>query len=343
MPHRKKFIIPVFLPEKGCPHKCVYCNQKTITGEKESIVTSHYVIDAVYRFASYAGKERLPGILAFYGGNFLGISEKEITVLLEVARRLQMENVIDAIRFSTRPDTITKRTLDLISEFSIQAVELGVQSMDDSVLKSAARGHTAKDVEDAVILLKKYGFVTGLQMMIGLPDDSKEKCLATAKSIALLDPAFTRIYPTLVIKGSPLEQLFKNGKYNPISLKEAVFQTADAYEVFESQSVPVIRMGLQAGDGLVPGETIIAGPYHPAFGELVFSEVFFRKIVDKIQKSGNVRDRLTILTHPGDISKVRGQHNANIQRLKECFGFTDIRVLGDERYGRGGIEILYDS
>jgi len=247
--------------------------------------------------------------------------------LLELATDFVNQGHADSIRFSTRPDTISTQRLDLISTYPVETIELGVQSMDDQVLALARRGHSAADTTLAVHQLKAYKFNIGLQMMVGLPGDTEALSFATAGKIAALRPDFVRIYPTIVVKNSQLARRYQNGIYSPLSLEEAVSQVKNLYQFFNKHNIKVIRMGLQASEDLEDGTTVLAGPYHPAFGHLVFSEIFYDKALAAIESAGFRSGGLSIMVNPRNISKMRGLNNSNIHKLKAQFELDSVEVL----------------
>jgi histone acetyltransferase (RNA polymerase elongator complex component) len=236
---------------------------------------------------------------------------------------------VDGIRCSTRPDTINERSLDIIKDYPVSTVELGVQSMDDQVLTLAGRGHSATDTVHAVERLKERHFSIGLQMMVGLPGDDETGALTTAQRIADLAPDFVRIYPTLVVANSRLAGWYKNGDYAPMSLEEGVTLVKKIYLKFKKAGIDVIRMGLQASEDLEDGTTVLAGPHHPAFGHLVHSEIFLDMAISAIESANAIKETLTIFVNPRSISKMRGLNNSNIKRLKEQFHFQSIAVVPD--------------
>ncbi|MBU2621319.1 MAG: radical SAM protein, partial [Proteobacteria bacterium] len=268
----KDFIIPVFIPHAGCPNKCIFCNQNTVTGEKNYIPSQEELHNIIGTFLNYKGGKRNRVQIGFYGGNFLGLEIGIIKKLLSAATSYVKNGLVESIRFSTRPDTIDDYKLDIVENYPVSEIEIGVQSMDDTVLAAAKRGHTSSDTINAVSLIKKRRFKTGLQMMIGLPGDDEIRSLYTAHRISELSPDFVRIYPTIVLAGSSLAVLYMKGKYVPLSLEEGVSITKKAYLIFREKNIKVIRMGLQATEDLREGTSILAGPYHPAFGHLVYSE-----------------------------------------------------------------------
>ena len=238
----RPFIIPVFLPHMGCPHRCAFCNQAAITHSKQNKFPLERIDKYIDTFLNYSGKQRMPVQLAFYGGNFLGLKPDYIKSLLVTASQFVTAGRIDNIRFSTRPDTVDQQRLDLISDAPVLTVELGVQSMDDRVLALSKRGHKSSDTEKAVELLKKRGYEIGLQMMVGLPGDDKYKTFATGRRIAKLSPDFVRIYPAVVLENSLLAKWYRQGNYVPWSLGFCVSIVKELYLFFRKKNIPVIRM-----------------------------------------------------------------------------------------------------
>ena len=326
----RPFIVPIFLPHAGCPHQCVFCNQYSITGKAAKAVNSAKIRSQIQHFLKYKKDGRKPIQISFYGGNFLGLETAEIKTLLDQATEFVKQGQVDSIRFSTRPDTITSGRIDILQNYPVESVELGVQSMDDRVLALARRGHCAADTTRAVELLKERGYSIGLQMMVGLPGDTEAGSLLTAKKIAALEPDFVRIYPTIVINSSQLAKSYQEGTYTPLSLGEAVTQVKNLYLFFKKQHIKVIRMGLQASDDLAEGSTVLAGPHHPAFGHLVYSEIFCEKALAAIASAGSITNTLIIRVHQRSISKMRGLKNSNIKKLKQKFKFEAVEVWPDD-------------
>ena len=325
----KPFIIPIFLPHAGCPHQCVFCNQVSITGAKQKTLETDQFRHQILEFLKYKKAGRKPIQISFYGGNFLGMKIDEIVRLLDLATEFIGQGQVDSIRFSTRPDTITPEHLNIISKYPVETVELGVQSMDDHVLALAERGHSAADTVRAVEQLKELQLDIGLQLMVGLPGDTETLSLITAEKTAALQPDFVRIYPALVVKNSRLARWYQNGIYTPLSLAEAVTRVKKLYLLFKKHNIRVIRMGLQASEDLADDSTVLAGPYHPAFGHLVYSEVFFDAAQEAIDSIKTLSDTITISVNPGSISKMRGLKNKNIERLKKRYQLKYIAVVPD--------------
>ncbi len=325
----RPFIIPIFIPHAGCPHQCVFCNQVSITGAKHKMATPAELRAQIQDFLRYKKEDRKSVEVAFFGGNFLGLKSEEIKSLLDSAAEFVRDDHVDGIRFSTRPDTINERSLDIIKEYPVSTVELGVQSMDDHVLAMAGRGHSVLDTVRAVEQLKERDFSIGLQMMVGLPGDDETGALTTAQKIADLAPDFVRIYPTVVIADSRLAGWYQSGDYTPLSLEKGISLVKKIYLNFKKAGIVVIRMGLQASEDLEDGTTVLAGPHHPAFGHMVHCEIFWDMAVSAIESANCIKESLTVLVNPRSISKMRGLNNSNIKKLKERFHFQSIEVVPD--------------
>ncbi len=332
----KSFIIPLFIPHAGCLHQCTFCNQHTITGTAVKFSIDP-LVKTVEKFLSYKKNRLGPTQIAFYGGTFLGLSKKRIHLMLEMADTFFKKGVVDSIRFSTRPDTITRDMLDFIKDYPISTVEIGAQSMDDAILSLTARGHTASDTVDAVFQLKQMGYQTGLQMMVGLPGDDGVSSFKTAQKIVALKPDFVRIYPTLVIKGSPLAVSYEKGDFNPLSLEKSVQLCKQIYSLFEANNIKVIRLGLQASSDLDDQSVVLAGPYHPSFGHLVFSEILYQKAIAHLDKLENISDKVVLYVHPKQISEMRGIRNSNVEKITNRFKLKKLQILSDIRLERNEV------
>ena len=332
-PNKKKgvrpFIVPIFIPHAGCPHQCAFCDQTLIADRSDPLPSRENVAADISRFLTYRQPHHEAPQISFYGGTFLGIGKEKILAYLGVATQFVSRGMAAGIRFSTRPETINPVTLDLIQHFPVKTIELGAQSMDDEVLQLSRRGHTALDTCRAVERLKERGYAIGLQMMVGLPGQDESSVMTTALEIAGLFPDFVRIYPTLVLKNSHLETWYQNGRYEPLALDAAVNQVKNLYGFFRNRQIPVIRMGLQASESLDVHGTVVAGPYHPAFGHLVHSEIFFDKATVKLSQETTPIHKTVFFVHPSSISKMRGLKNANIKRLKTLFQIDSIELVQD--------------
>ena len=323
------FIIPIFLPNLGCPHQCAFCNQTAITGVTPGRISPETLHRLITEFLEYKNTQRRSVQVSFYGGNFLGLKKDYIRILLDETTKFVKNKKVDSIRFSTRPDTISHKPLDIIKDYPVSTVEIGVQSMDDQVLAMAKRGHSALDTENATALLKEKNYYVGMQMMVGLPGDDETKSLFTAQKIASLSPDFVRIYPTLVLAHSRLAVWYRNGEYTPWSLSRCVSLVKKLYLFFKSKKIPVIRMGLQASEDLAKDTIILAGPYHPAFGHMVYSEIFMDMAVSILEAKKGSCDKIIITVHPRSISKIRGLKNKNVQTLKKKFQIKTLEIIPD--------------
>jgi len=331
----KYYNIPVFVPHLGCPFDCVFCNQRKITGA-DSNITGEDVKSIVEEHLKLLPKENAEIEIAFFGGSFTGIAEELQEELLYSAYSYVQKTNISGIRVSTRPDYINHAVLKRLLKYGATSIELGVQSMDSEVLLRCARGHSAEDVEKAVELIKQYPFKLGLQMMTGLPGDSDEKCLETADKIIGLKPDFVRIYPTLVIKGTQLFEMYKEGSYAPQEVEDAVNLCTKLVKRFHKSGIEVIRTGLQNTEEISPGASVMAGPYHSAFGELVESQIYFEKIAEEIPKINS--DEIVAFVNPGEISKAVGHKKINSKKVFNEFG-KKLKVTGDNSLRKGEIII----
>lgn len=325
----KPFIIPIFLPNMGCPHQCAFCNQNTVTGIESRLPSREDLQRSINQFLSYKGKNRGETQISFYGGNFMGLERGQMETLLSEAAKFVASGKAAGIRMSTRPDTITEKSLAIIRNYPVSTIELGVQSMDDRVLKASRRGHTSADTINAVERLKQTDYETGLQMMVGLPEDTEKRSLESARAIADLVPDFIRIYPTVVLKNSRLAKWYKQGAYAPMDLDSCVTLVKKLYLLFEKENIPVIRMGLQETEDLVKNSSILAGPYHSAFGHLVYSEIFLDAAAELIESKQRHGGSIRLKVRPENISTMRGLKNKNIEILKNRFSLKTIDIIPD--------------
>ena len=315
-------IIPVFVPHLGCPNDCVFCNQRRISGS-QSPATADDVRKAIQEAAALlpAGVKRQ---LAFYGGSFTAIPEAEQLPLLGAAKAALDEGLIASIRLSTRPDAIDGEILNILRFHGVETVELGAQSLDDEVLRLSGRGHTAEDVERSSKLIKERGFKLILQMMTGLPGDSEEKSIETARRIIALKPDGVRIYPTVVVRDTALYDLWQAGRYTPHSVEDAVSVCARLLPMFEAAGIPVIRLGLNPTDEL-SGGMAAAGAYHPALGEMVKSRIMLHR-AEKLLEDVEAGSEVTIGVHKSKVSQMTGQKRCNITALCRGFALASLKV-----------------
>jgi histone acetyltransferase (RNA polymerase elongator complex component) len=325
---RKPLIIPIFIPHRGCPHRCTFCNQNAITGDHQPLTTA--MAPCIEEYLAHADPRRGPVQAAFYGGNFLGLDRATVEALIESLRPWLARGQIGSIRFSTRPDSITPERLGWIAPYPVDTVELGVQSMNDDVLAQCRRGHTAADTHRAMARLKDAGYRTGIQLMLGLPGDSLPGALDSARIVAGLTPDFVRIYPTLVIAGSPLAQTFKAGRYEPLPLAEAVTQAKALLRLFHHHRIKVIRMGLQAADGLEDPAVVLAGPYHAAFGHQVYASLYQDAARVLLQRVMRLPETPILRIRPHELSRLQGLGKKNLTFLRHHFKRPQIVLQADD-------------
>jgi histone acetyltransferase (RNA polymerase elongator complex component) len=312
---KKHFNIPVFIPELACPFQCIYCNQKKISGCLK-VPSAEEINKIISAYLSTIPKGGCETELAYFGGNFTGLNLDEQEEFLKIAQPFIAQGRISGIRISTRPDYITQNVLQLLKKYHVKTIELGAQSMDNEVLKQSGRGHTAEDTIRASGMIKEEGFSLGLQMMIGLPGDTLRKAIDTARKIVELNADSTRIYPALVIKGTVLEVLYRKGKYHPLSLDEAVTWSKELLKIFENANVKVIRIGLHPSEGLITGEDLVAGPFHPSFRELVLTEIWNDLLKPLIKNRGH---QIEITVAPEQLNYAIGYGAKNRKFLQKTF------------------------
>lgn len=309
----KHYNIPIFIPELACPNRCIYCNQRHISGQLQAVKPEEIEQIIEQHLSTFIRPSFVE--LAFFGGSFTGIDEKDMITYLKIVQPYIEKGEVKSIRISTRPDYINEKVLDILKQYNVRDIELGAQSLNEEVLAFAKRGHTVKDVENASRLIKDYGFSLGLQMMIGLPLDSVERSKVTAKKILELGAESTRIYPTLVINNTDLADLYRAGQYKALSLEEAIEWTAEIYKIFSQTDITILRVGLHPSEALIKGEQLLAGPFHVSFKELVLTKLWQEKL-EKIPDNTK-----TISVNPREINYAIGYNGVNRKILQEKFPF----------------------
>lgn len=318
----KRNIIPVFVPHLGCPNNCVFCNQRKISGESvpaDGGAVTRALTEGLSKSSAPSNIE-----LAFYGGSFTAIPVAAQTALLDAALPFFRDGRISGVRLSTRPDAIDAETLNRLRVYGVKTIELGAQSMCDEVLAASGRGHTAEQTRAAARQIRAAGFALILQMMTGLPGDTKTRTLETARELIALKPDAVRIYPTVVITDTPLYDLWRAGRYPAHTVEQAVDWCAAILPLFAAAEIPVIRLGLNPTEALSGGEAA-AGAYHPAFGELVQSRLLLKKAAALLSENPRCVEPV-LRVHPGDVSAMVGQKRENLKTLCTRFGFDRVRV-----------------
>lgn len=342
---KKEYIIPIFVPHLGCPHQCTFCNQKEISGQTKQVTANDVKETIEYYLKNFKDDSKYVEV-AFYGGSFTAIDEKKQNELLEAANEFIKQGRVNSIRLSTRPDYIDKSILKRLKKYNVKTIELGVQSTNDYILAKCQRGHTFEDVKKASKLIRLYGFTLGHQMMIGLPESTKLDEINTAKALIKLKPKIVRIYPVLVIKNTPLAKEYEQGEYIPLTVEQAVDRAKDIMQLFNNAKIEVIRIGLQNTEEITaPSEEssqVIAGPYHPAFRQLVESGMWYDEIVQKIKKFNIKVMQVTIKANPENINNIIGHKKENVLKLKEFYD-VDVIVKPDENIKKGKFEIEIDK
>ena len=340
---KKQYIIPIFVPHLGCKNDCIFCNQKSISGQKKN-VTKEETKKIIDDYLNSIQGEDSQVEIAFFGGSFTAIEPEKQEELLQVAYEYIENGKVDSIRISTRPDYINKEILKRLKKYNVKTIELGVQSANDYILKRSNRGHTFKDVKKASKMIRWNGFKLGHQMMVGLPESTRIDEINTAKTLAKLKPKMVRIYPVLVVKNTQLEEEYKNGEYQPLSVIQAVEVCKEIVRIFADKKIDVIRVGLQNTDEICEPENknsqVVAGPYHPAFRQLVESGMWYDSIVSKIKKLNIKVKEVEVSVNPIDINNVIGHKKENIKKLKDTYD-VDLILKKDEniKQGKSKIEI----
>ncbi len=330
----KTYHIPIFVPHKGCPHDCVFCNQRHITGQMTETKAEDVkkIIDD--HLSTIGGKYYAE--VAFFGGSFTAIELCKQTELLSVAYPYVKSGKINGIRCSTRPDCIDDTILENLKKFGTVCIELGVQSTDSEVLRLSRRGHTFDDVIKASQKIKLYGIDLGLQMMLGLPGDTRQKMIKTAKDLISLKPKCVRIYPTLVVKDTALFDMYEKGVYTPLTTEEAVDILSEIIPMFKRNGIQIIRTGLQTTDEI--NEHTVKGPYHPAIKELAEGRIV-RNVIEKNLKTNEMVTK--VFSNPKTVSLVSGHKSCNKEYFKEKYGIK-IEVSQDSSLLENELKI-YDK
>lgn len=334
---KKHAIIPIFIPHRGCPNDCVFCNQRKITAKTDDVTPEDVERIITEYLATLEGRGLDTIEVAFFGGSFTGIPMEEQAAFLAVAHKYKMAGKVDAIHLSTRPDYINREILDQLRHYSVDVIELGVQSFDENVLKASRRGHDVAAVENASALIHEYGFTLGIQLMIGLPGDSLKTCVESAKAAVRLKPAIARLYPTVVIDGTELADMYRSGAYRALSTKEAVEITAQMYRILVSAGVQVIRVGLKNTDLISDGgpHSAVLADYHPSFRQLMESRIAREELEAQLQglASGDQPAYVTCYSMPRLVSAMSGYQGCNRKYFLEKYPNVHLEFCEDAALG----------
>lgn len=327
----KQYTIPIFIPHRGCKNECVFCNQRKISG-----VTTDVTVEDVDKII----KNRLEELknnrnkkieIAFFGGSFTGIPIADQIRYLKVANKYIKLNEVVSIRLSTRPDYISVPILKMLKKYNVKTIELGVQSMDDNVLSISKRGHTKLDVIRASKLINLFEFRLGAQIMVGLPGSSIDTEIKTIKSVLKLKPKDLRIYPVYVISPSKLYDMYKEKKYIPLSLEDAILRCHKIVNECERTDIRIIRLGLQSTDEICSKNNDIVGPISDNFAEYVMSDIVKENIEEKLNKNILKKEdniNLNILVPKKYISVVIGPKKRNKLYFEEKYSLR-FKVKGE--------------
>ena len=316
-------IVPIFIPHQGCPYRCVFCNQNEISGaEKEE--DEARLNSAFNTYLKSQALEELPPIreAAFYGGTFTALPMRRQEFLLSSVQAWVEQGYIQSLRLSTHPGTVNEKALELLGQYSVKTIELGVQSTDPEVLRQSGRGDTPESLGRSVHLIRSKGYRLGLQLMLGLPGDSEETFEQSICDTLQLEPDFVRIYPALVVRGTALHEMYKKGDFVPWSLDRTVNALKIAVKRFEEAEIPVIRLGLHSEPSLLAN--LVDGPYHPALRSLVESRICFDRLSDLLSREAFLPDRVTFKVPMRKVSNYTGHRKENILMLKKKFAIKEV-------------------
>lgn len=327
-----KYTIPIFIPHRGCKNNCVFCNQRKISGEQRDVTTED-VEKRIEEYLSYCTDKDKKIEIAFFGGSFTGLDIAEQIKFLEIANRYVEEGIVESIKVSTRPDYITEEILQVLKKYSVKTIELGVQSMDEEVLKSSKRGHTSEDVVIASKAIRKNGFKLGHQLMVGLPDSSMEKEIDSIKKCIDLKPDVVRIYPVYILKQSELYDMYVNEEYKPLKLEEAIARAKYIYLECVKNNINVIRIGLQVTEEINSKNEDVLGPVCDNYKERVLSSIMLDLIEEEIDKRVNrggilnifrkwrikEGDNINIYAPENQVNYAVGSSKENIEKLEKKY------------------------
>ena len=338
---KKEYIIPIFVPHLGCPNNCTFCNQKRISGQTK-MVTAKDVKETIEYYLKHFRDNHKYVEVAFFGGSFTAIETEKQIELLEAVQEYIKNKKVNSIRISTRPDCIDKEILKRMKKYHVKTIELGVQSTNNYILEKCKRGHTYEDTKKASKLIRRFGFILGHQMMVGLPESTKQDEVNTAKELIKLKPKIVRIYPVLVIKDTELADEYENGEYVPLTVGQAVERCKEIVDLFNRNKINVIRIGLQNTEEITDPNSekssVVAGPYHPAFRQLVESGMWYDSIVNEIKKVNVKVKKVKIRANDININNIIGHKKENISKLKDIYD-VDVVIERDDKIKPGKFEV----
>ena len=333
--------IPIFLPHAACPFRCVFCDQHLITAQSE--IPTPGAVRRMIQQALTTIPEKTETEAAFFGGNFTALPFLQQEEYLQTVQPWLKTGKIQSIRISTRPDCIDPEKLSWLKNYGVRVIELGIQSFDSQVLRATGRGYTVEQARRACRAIKKSGIQLGIQLMPGLPQDTPEKSVASARIAVEEQADMVRIYPTVVLRSTPLEKMMQEGTYQALSVEEAIEIAKTMRLIFEAHQIPVIRVGLHAGEDLQDPHNICGGAFHPAFGERVEQRIFYEQTQTLLQALPVRTDAPTIFLNQRDLSKFLGWRRENWRKLKQKYGRISVRGISSDKknwIGVGGERAL---
>ncbi|MCK9229275.1 MAG: radical SAM protein [Syntrophales bacterium] len=336
----KRLIIPIFIMNRGCPNRCIFCNESITAGNYTPDITVDSFTRTVEACLATAKDRYQKRQIAFYGGNFTGLGRDEQEELLGFTLPYIETGKIHSLRLSTRPDHLDNGTLRYLFSRQVRTIEVGVQSFDDEVLARSNRGHTGEDARRAVGLLAREGFETGVHLMAGLPGDTAEGFIRTVEQTIDLSPRTVRIHPTIVFRDTALARLYGEGRYRPLSLDEAVNLCAVALARFTAARIPVIRIGLQVTEEMLQENAVLAGPFHPSLRSLVDATVFKNLALLLLNRVPSKAGELRFFLSPSDTSRFRGPRNSTVDYLNHHLGRSRLSILEDNHLAPGSLRLV---
>ena len=339
---KKHAIIPIFIPHRGCPNDCIFCNQKKITARQPDVTTEDVEQIIETHLATLENRGLSTVEVAFFGGSFTGLPMEEQSAYLSVAKKYKDAGRVDKIHMSTRPDYIDKPILENLKRFGADVIELGVQSFDDEVLRRSGRGHDSAVVYRSSEMIKDFGFELGIQLMIGLPADSREKCIRSAQETVRIGPSVARLYPTIVIDDTELSRMYQRGEYTPLSLQEAVLRCKEMYKILDEAGITIIRVGLKSSDIISENGQISGNTFHPAFRQLVEGRIAREKMLSLLSDKGLSSDEhaeIVFFSGEQSFSDMIGHKGANRKFFLENYPRLNISYRVNRQLKRGQYQV----
>lgn len=325
---KKHAIIPIFIPHQGCPNDCIFCNQKAITAHQPDVRMDEVRNTIETWLSTLTGREGMETVeIAFFGGSFTGIPIEQQSDYLSIACEYKDKGLVNKIHLSTRPDYIDETILDNLKKYKVDVIELGVQSFDEEVLQAAGRGHNSTCVYKACDLIKSYGFELGIQLMIGLPQDSMEKCIYSAKEAVKIGPSIARLYPTIVIENTELMNMYRRGEYSALTSDEAIEITKEMYKILTEADINIIRVGLKSSDLINEDGQIEGNTFHPAFRQLVEGSIALEKMEKLLESNLPKSDDPCVIFYSNNkwFSNMIGHKGCNKKYFEQKFPHIEFK------------------